>query len=686
MNSEFQALATPLPTASTPVRHRRRIVLEVGGDDAGSAAALKGPLWQYPGHGDEPQHLHAPEHELQAIEAKLHEPRRLLGEWASTAISGNDLLSSVLYAASLVAAKAGKLMPLPFLLVSLVLYFFRSIYEEVVSAVPLNGGSYNALLNTTSKRTASIAAALGVLSYTATAVVSATTGVKYFNVQVEIPIVESTVAMLFLFACVAFLGITESSRVATVIFFHNALVLLVVIGACIRYWITHPEVFVANMKTDYPSVDFCGTMLDGNVFTAIFFGFGASMLGVTGFETSANFVEEQKPGVFPKTMRNMWLLSTAFNVTLSVLIMAVLPLEGENTIASNADALLAQVALVAAGKWLQTWVSINALVVLAGAVLTAYVGVTGLVRRLANDRVLPAFLARKNRWRGTNHFIIGAFFLLAASLAVALHADSRILGGVFTYAFLSLMLLFSCGCMLLKAKRSEIPTAIRTPRSAVVFGFLMVLLAILANLLGDPQILMYFALYFIAIALVMFVMLERVSLLRTLLMVLKPIAPSKSKPAAPLAGLDTGITREHTGVRGGRTITGAIVAINYAPILFFCKAPDLTLLNKAVLYVRRNEQTHHLRIVHVYSRSSDDVESGALSSSPKQFDDMVALLDHMYPKLRIDFVSVQGTFAPALVTWLAQHVSVPTNMMFIRQPSNAQAHSVSSCGVRVITA
>lgn len=40
--------------------------------------------------------------------------------------------------------------------------FFRFIYEEVVTA---NGGTYNALLNTTSKRTAAFAACLGILSY-----------------------------------------------------------------------------------------------------------------------------------------------------------------------------------------------------------------------------------------------------------------------------------------------------------------------------------------------------------------------------------------------------------------------------------------------------------------------------------------------------------------------------------------
>jgi len=32
------------------------------------------------------------------------------------------------------------------------------------------------------------------------------------------------------------------------------------------------------------------------------------MLGISGFESSANYVEEQKEGVFPKTLRNMWVV------------------------------------------------------------------------------------------------------------------------------------------------------------------------------------------------------------------------------------------------------------------------------------------------------------------------------------------------------------------------------------------
>ena len=37
------------------------------------------------------------------------------------------------------------------------------------------------------------------------------------------------------------------------------------------------------------------------------------MLGVTGFETSSNFVEEQAPGVFPATLRNMWIAASVYN-------------------------------------------------------------------------------------------------------------------------------------------------------------------------------------------------------------------------------------------------------------------------------------------------------------------------------------------------------------------------------------
>jgi hypothetical protein len=42
--------------------------------------------------------------------------------------------------------------------VAVVLFLFRKIYGEVVETIPLNGGAYNVLLNTSSKKLASVAA------------------------------------------------------------------------------------------------------------------------------------------------------------------------------------------------------------------------------------------------------------------------------------------------------------------------------------------------------------------------------------------------------------------------------------------------------------------------------------------------------------------------------------------------
>ena len=63
-----------------------------------------------------------------------------------------------------------------------------------------------------------------------------------------------------------------------------------------------------------------------NFWPAIFFGFSAGLLGISGFESSANFIEEQKEGVFPKTLRNMWLAVTIINPLVALAALAVLPI------------------------------------------------------------------------------------------------------------------------------------------------------------------------------------------------------------------------------------------------------------------------------------------------------------------------------------------------------------------------
>ncbi|MFP6868432.1 MAG: amino acid permease, partial [Nitrospinota bacterium] len=240
----------------------------------------------------------------------------VLGELFATAICGNDITSSCLYVSALAIIYAGKWAPVSLLIVAAVLYLYRAIYAEVVGALPLNGGAYNALLNTTSKSRASIAACLTILSYMATAVISASTAMYYVQTLWNgLPVMYATVGLLALFMVLTIFGITESAAVAVGIFIIHicTLILLIVLGG--GYLLTNGlDILFANLQTPAP----------GGLGTALLFGFAAAILGVSGFESSANFVEEQADGVFPKTLRNMWVAVAFFNPAIALLALALL--------------------------------------------------------------------------------------------------------------------------------------------------------------------------------------------------------------------------------------------------------------------------------------------------------------------------------------------------------------------------
>ncbi|MHB1179041.1 MAG: amino acid permease [Daejeonella sp.] len=204
----------------------------------------------------------------------------------------------------------------------------------MVGALPLNGGAYNVLLNTTSKSNASIAACLTILSYMTTAVISASEGMHYLHeIFSSLPVLIATVVLLALFMLLVMSGIGESSIVAVVIFvLHlSAMIILIVSGV----W------FVSQNGLQVTSLNFKAP-IPGGFATALFLGFSTAMLGISGFESSANFVEEQKRGVFRKTLRNMWVAVSVINPLMALTAVMVLPLTEVN---GNQEAVLSHLGL-----------------------------------------------------------------------------------------------------------------------------------------------------------------------------------------------------------------------------------------------------------------------------------------------------------------------------------------------------
>ena len=575
-------------------------------------------------------------------------PHRGLGELAATAICGNDITSSCLYVSALAILYAGIWAPVALLLVAGLLYLFRSIYGEVVGALPLNGGAYNALLNTTSKFRASMAACLTILSYMATAVISANEAMHYVRVLWEPwPVQWATIALLAAFTGLTIIGITESAVVAIGIFIFHMVSLVILVGAAIFFLATHGlGTLVANWHIPVP----------GGFLPAIFFGFCAALLGISGFESSANFVEEQAPGVFPKTLRNMWLAVSIFNPVIALLALGLVPVA---EVSHYEEALLAHLGALSGGGWLSTWIAVDAALVLSGAVLTSFVGVNGLVGRMTLDRCLPQSLLKKNR-RGTTHRIILVFFVLAVSVLLITRGDLKALAGVYTISFLAVMALFGAGNVLLKVKRSALPRTIRASWPSVLAAIAAVVLGLLGNAKMNPAYLKVFLEYFVPTALVIIIMLERINVLKGVMFVLTRISAFFGRPPTTL----TWLVREK------------IHDIIAQQFVFFTRGDNLANLNRAMLYVLENEHTNRIKVVTVQRDGSQ---------APPSLQSDLELLDRMYPEIDIEYVEVQGKFSPELIDELSRKWNIPANFMFIGSPEGKLPYSLGDLqGVRLI--
>ena len=329
--------------------------------------------------------------------------------------------------------------------------------------------------------------------------------------------------MLGFFAVLNLIGISESASVAVVLFATHMLTLTVLVLASGWIVVKDPTMLATNWRQPVP----------GGIGYALFFGFSVALLGISGFETSANFIEEQEPTVFPRTLRNMWIAVAIFNPLISLLAMGVLPL-GEIT--AHKEDLLAQLGMVASGHALANWVSLDATLVLSGAVLTSYVGVTGLIRRMSLDRCLPQFLLAQNRWRHTNHWILAAFFVLCSSILLVSAGDIQVLAGVYTLSFLGVMALFAIGNMLLKVKRARLPRSVRASWPAVICALVAVLAGLAGNLWLNPSYVKVFSIYLTVCAAAIAIMFLRVEILRGMLAGVSGSGgqDTKRKPAAQL--------------------------------------------------------------------------------------------------------------------------------------------------------
>ncbi|MBW1994304.1 MAG: APC family permease [Deltaproteobacteria bacterium] len=571
--------------------------------------------------------------------------KKRLNQWLATGICGNDISSSCLYVSAIAAVFAGTLAPVVLLLVIFVLYLYKKVYTEVVEALPLNGGTYNCLLNCTSKFSAALAACMTILSYIATAVISSKTAVEYVHsVFSSFNVVEGTILVLAVFATLAIIGITESAVVALTIFIFHISTLTTF---CILGFFSLPgdfHILWDNLKTIPVGKD---------LLIAISLGFSAALLGISGFESSANFVEEQDAGVFRKTLRNMLVTVGIFNPLTSILSLCMLPVA---KIILFKDHLLSEMAYQMGGVTFKMIIVLDAAAVLSGAVLTSFVGVTGLVQRMALDQCLPQFLLKKNH-RGTCHRIIITFFLLCSSILIATKGSLLSLAGVYTISFLGVMTLFGFGNILLKLRRRELKRTYRAPWSVILVAITATSLGMLGNIIIDFNNLLFFLKYFIPNVLLVLIMYLRIPILKGVLQVLNNL----------MSNMLVWRTR----------VIDNITAITDQRVILFTRAVGLGRLHAAFNYIVKNESSRSVIVIHLYSNPGQNEE--------KSLREVLKIIEEIYPTLKIELVVREGKFGPEIIEEVSKEFGVAHNNIFIGAPEEKHSFSIQDLGgVRVI--
>ncbi|KAF9045413.1 AAAP amino acid permease [Panaeolus papilionaceus] len=582
---------------------------------------------------------------------------QVLGQFTASALAGNAVLGSVFYALPAVIAVGGVYSPISLFVATLILYLWRPIMEELASALPISGAPYTYLLNVSTKTFALIGAALLILDFSSTAIVSAATAATYLAGEVPslpFPTWVGAAIVLILFTAISLTGVRESARIAlAVLSLHVATMIVLIITTSIHWG----QIGTQQLSTNWA----LGRSRTGTDVSAIakqiFYGICLGMLGLTGFECTPAYVSRIKPGKFPLVLRNLHIPAIFLNTIIMILVLAVIPLD---TIQGGAN-VLSVLAQMAAGRWLRTWIVVDAIIVLCGGVLTGILSACELLEQLAMHRVIPGLFLRVVPFSGAPYISVLTFSAFCGMLYATAGASLKIVSEMFSLVWLTVMALFPISLLLLRFNRGRLPRHSTTGLWVVGLTLLIVPVIFAGNIAVNPQTAAYFCAYLFGIVFLFLATQNKIHLLRCVYWMYDQY------PALH----DWTLTKTW-----GTKLINSMKRLKRQPVCILAKTDEINHLFHMILYVRRNEETSYLKIVHFY-----DAEGGI----PSELEANAKILDEAFPETTIDLLLVDGQFNPTNVGALSHHLGTSPSLMFMSCPGENFPYNVADFGTRIIS-
>lgn len=376
-------------------------------------------------------------------------------------VVGADIGTSVFYGTGILFPIVGYLAPVFVLTACLMMWMFKRTYEEGLALSPYNGGAYSMILRTVGRRFAVVAGALTFVSYLATAAVSALSGGYYlgslFGGLPNSAVVFISFFPIILFGLLNTRGIKEPAKLVTVIAGTHFFLLIVMSIWGLGY--------VAFNFSDIDWSKMSQITATGEItFPMLCYGFAAAFLGITGFESAAQIVEELEQPTL-QTVRKLYktviVLVSITAPVISILCLAILTKDEVNI---NLNSLLSALAEKLGGRILLTIIVIDATLTLFAAVNTAFVGFIGLATTMAKQGNLPTVLLRRvaHKFPTIQGYPLIAlpFAVVAMMMSGLVAGEVEIVAKVYEISFLGVMVSFCIGVILMRNRvfRKNLPS------------------------------------------------------------------------------------------------------------------------------------------------------------------------------------------------------------------------------------
>ncbi len=378
--------------------------------------------------------------------------------WRAAAIVLADLGSTAFYLGGIAEQAIGKSAPWFVLGVMLFSYAVLAVYTESC-AMFVRGGVYRVVKEAMGGTIAKLSVSALLFDYVLTGPISGVSAGQYlagllndaltrFGSTWRVPY-NGTAALLAIAITIYFWhrntrGLHESSNDALKIIQVTTVMVVILIAWCFvtvlaRGGTLPPAPVPRNLKLSPESLGWLnGTRWSSFTAIALLVGFGHSILAMSGQESLAQVyreIEQPKVKNLKRTGLVVFLYSATFTSLVSFFAVALIP---DSVRPRFYDNLISGLAMHLVGPvWVrlmfQAVVVVVGFLILAGAVNTAIVGSGGVLSRVSEDGVLPAWFRQPHRRFGTSYRIINLIVGLQLATIVLSRCNVYLLGEAYAF-------------------------------------------------------------------------------------------------------------------------------------------------------------------------------------------------------------------------------------------------------------